>query len=133
MRQASWNLCPQDIQYNTACYADPDVTFSSIAGSSSTPMPDLPDGDWDLVLKKDIFQKVSLAGDQLWGATDSSTTAAALMAAAEEVRQQPGSDRYHHHQPGGSSITTVQWLRGLLCVCKSATCSLGGRVWAHAI
>ena len=58
MRQASWNLCPQDIQYNTACYADPDNTFNSIAGSSSSPMPDLPDGDWALVLKKDIFQKV---------------------------------------------------------------------------
>lgn len=58
MRQASWNLCPKDIQYNTACYADPDNTFSSIAGSSSSPMPDLPDGDWALVLNKDIFQKV---------------------------------------------------------------------------
>jgi hypothetical protein len=58
MRQASWNLCPQAIQYNTACYTDPDVTFNTIAGSSSSPMPDLPDGDWALVLKKDIFQKV---------------------------------------------------------------------------
>lgn len=58
MRQASWNLCPQAIQYNTACYADPDNTFNSISGSSSSPMPDLPDGDWALVLKKDIFQKV---------------------------------------------------------------------------
>ena len=58
MRQASWNLCPQDIQYNTACYADPDNTFNAIAGSTSSPMPDLPDGDWALVLKKDIFQKV---------------------------------------------------------------------------
>jgi hypothetical protein len=58
MRQASWNLCPQDIQYNAACYADPDNTFSSITGSSSSPMPDLPDGDWALVLNKDIFQKV---------------------------------------------------------------------------
>lgn len=67
MRQASWNLCPHDIQYNTACYADPDVTFSSIAGSSSTPMPDLPDGDWELVLKKDIFQKVNLAAEFLLG------------------------------------------------------------------
>jgi hypothetical protein len=58
MRQASWNLCPQDIQYNTACYADRDKTFNAIAGSTSSPMPDLPDGDWALVLKKDIFQKV---------------------------------------------------------------------------
>jgi hypothetical protein len=61
MRQASWNLCPQAIQYNTDCYADPDETFNSIAGSSSSPMPDLPDGDWALVLKKDIFQKVRAA------------------------------------------------------------------------
>lgn len=58
MRQASWNLCPQAIQYNTACYADPDITFNTLAGSSSSPMPDLPDGVWALVLKKDIFQKV---------------------------------------------------------------------------
>lgn len=61
MRQASWNMCPQAIQYNTDCYADPDNTFNSIAGSSSSPMPDLPDGDWALVLKKDIFQKVQAA------------------------------------------------------------------------
>lgn len=58
MRQASWNLCPQHIQYSSGCYADRDATFGSIAGSSSTHMPDLPDGDWALVLKKDIFQKV---------------------------------------------------------------------------
>lgn len=58
MSQVSWNLCPQDIQYNTDCYDDPDNTFSSIAGSLSEAMPDLPDGDWALMLKKDIFMKV---------------------------------------------------------------------------
>jgi hypothetical protein len=61
MSQASWNLCPQDIQYNTACYDDPDDAFSTISGSLSKPMPDLPDGDWSIVLKRDIFQKVSTA------------------------------------------------------------------------
>jgi hypothetical protein len=58
MQQASWNLCPQDIQYNADCYDDPDNRFASISGSLTKYMPDLPDGDWSLVLKKDIFQKV---------------------------------------------------------------------------
>jgi len=48
-------------EYNTACYDDPDDTFSTISGSLSKPMPDLPDGDWSIVLKRDIFQKVSTA------------------------------------------------------------------------
>jgi hypothetical protein len=60
MRQASWNLCPQAIDYNTACYDNPDNSFSTISGSLSKHMPDLPDGDWALVVKKDIFEK---AGD----------------------------------------------------------------------
>jgi hypothetical protein len=58
MQQASWNLCPQDIQYNADCYDDPDNKFASISGGLTKYMPDLPDGDWSLVLKKDIFQKV---------------------------------------------------------------------------
>lgn len=58
MRQASWNLCPTDIAYSTSCYDDPDNTFASITGATSRPMPDLPDGDWSLILNKDIFQKV---------------------------------------------------------------------------
>lgn len=58
MSQVTWNLCPQDIQYSTACYDDPDDTFTAIAGTLSKPMTDLPDGDWALVLKKDIFMKV---------------------------------------------------------------------------
>lgn len=60
MQQASWNLCPQDIQYNADCYDDPDNKFASISGSLTKYMPDLPDGDWSLVLKKDIFQKVCM-------------------------------------------------------------------------
>jgi hypothetical protein len=67
MRQASWNLCPQAIQYSSVCYANPDVAFTAIAGSVSSQMPDLPDGDWSLVLKKDIFQKVAGAARLLSG------------------------------------------------------------------
>eukprot|EP00879_Flechtneria_rotunda_P032401 GHRR01035602.1.p1 GENE.GHRR01035602.1~~GHRR01035602.1.p1 ORF type:complete len:274 (+),score=60.02 GHRR01035602.1:334-1155(+) len=59
MDQTTWNLCPQDIQYSTACYDDPDNSFNTIAGSLTKPMPDLPDGHWALIVKKDIFQKVS--------------------------------------------------------------------------
>jgi hypothetical protein len=75
MKQASWNLCPQAIQYSTACYTDPDVGFNSLSGASSTPMPDLPDGDWSVVLKKDIFQKAS-ATACVSGACELSTAAA---------------------------------------------------------
>jgi hypothetical protein len=67
MQQASWNLCPQDIQYNADCYDDPDNKFASSSGSLTKYMPDLPDGDWSLMLKKDIFQKV-------WNVSTAATT-----------------------------------------------------------
>ncbi|WIA39913.1 hypothetical protein OEZ86_013355 [Tetradesmus obliquus] len=91
MQQASWNLCPQDIQYNADCYDDPDNKFASISGSLTKYMPDLPDGDWSLVLKKDIFQKtrgavrdtVKLSQAAFWF----KVYVAAAAAAAEQARE----------------------------------------------
>eukprot|EP00883_Tetradesmus_obliquus_P001212 jgi/Sobl393_1/11292/SZX78320.1 len=91
MQQASWNLCPRDIQYNADCYDDPDNKFASISGSLTKYMPDLPDGDWSLVLKKDIFQKtrgavrdtVKLSQAAFWF----KVYVAAAAAAAEQVRE----------------------------------------------
>ncbi len=48
MSQASWNLCPVSIAYNSDCYYDKDQTFSSIQGEVHVSITDAPDGQWDL-------------------------------------------------------------------------------------
>lgn len=58
MDQASWNLCPEKIQYNSDCYFQDDQTFSSISGSVHMTLPDIPDGTWTLSMKRDLLEKV---------------------------------------------------------------------------
>jgi hypothetical protein len=58
MSQASWNLCPQKIQYDSSCYYSDDVTFDSISGSSHVTLPDVPDGVWALRVKRDLLSKI---------------------------------------------------------------------------
>ncbi|KAI8467677.1 MAG: hypothetical protein J3K34DRAFT_480735 [Monoraphidium minutum] len=58
MSQASWNLCPENIQYNSDCYYQEDQAFTTIAGSLHTTLPDIPDGDWSLRVKRDLMGKV---------------------------------------------------------------------------
>ncbi|PNH05688.1 hypothetical protein TSOC_008032 [Tetrabaena socialis] len=58
MQQASWNLCPLDTAYSTDCYYDTDKTFERLAGVQNLFIDDAPDGQWNLVLRRDIFNKV---------------------------------------------------------------------------
>ncbi|GBF96992.1 polycystin cation channel family [Raphidocelis subcapitata] len=58
MSQASWNLCPQKIQYDSSCYYGDDVTFDSISGATHVTLPDVPDGVWALRVKRDLMSKV---------------------------------------------------------------------------
>ena len=59
MQQASWNLCPQKTAYSGSCYySNADQTFSSLSGTSTSQILDAPDGTWNLVVKRDIFNKV---------------------------------------------------------------------------
>eukprot|EP00798_Chlamydomonas_sp_ICE-L_P006111 gene6111-2715_t len=64
MQQASWNLCPLKTAYSGNCYfsdntgTSTDKTFSQLSGTYTQAFLDVPDGDWNLVLKRDIFNKV---------------------------------------------------------------------------
>lgn len=60
MQQTSWNLCPtvgSDIKYSAGCYFPQDNRFNSLSGSYSKILDDLPDGEWTLMMRRDIFKK----------------------------------------------------------------------------
>lgn len=60
MQQASWNLCPSDgAPHGTDCYYTTDQTFDRVEGEFRVEIPDVPDGQWILVIKRDIFNKVA--------------------------------------------------------------------------
>ncbi len=59
MSQASWNLCPVETAYSTACYFDQDQGFDRLSGSQYFLIDDAPDGNWDLTVRRDIFNKIS--------------------------------------------------------------------------
>ncbi|GLC33126.1 hypothetical protein PLESTB_000367500 [Pleodorina starrii] len=58
MQQASWNLCPVSTPYSSDCYFDSDVTFDRLSGEQHYTLDDAPDGEWNLVVKRDIFNKI---------------------------------------------------------------------------
>lgn len=60
LQQTSWNLCPTQgtqVAFATGCYYEQDKTFSGLSGTFSAVLDDLPDGDWTLVMRRDIFKK----------------------------------------------------------------------------
>ncbi|KXZ51016.1 hypothetical protein GPECTOR_14g257 [Gonium pectorale] len=59
MQQSSWNLCPVSTAYSTGCYYDTDVTFDRLSGVQNYVIDDAPDGQWNLVVRRDIFNKVN--------------------------------------------------------------------------
>ncbi|KAG2493793.1 hypothetical protein HYH03_008013 [Edaphochlamys debaryana] len=58
MQQASWNLCPVATAYSTDCYFDSDVEFDRLSGVQNYAIDDTPDGQWNLVVRRDIFNKI---------------------------------------------------------------------------
>lgn len=58
MQQASWNLCPTQTAYSGDCYYDTDIKFDRLSGSMTRVIEDAPDGQWDLVVRRDIFDKI---------------------------------------------------------------------------
>jgi len=62
MQQASWNVCPKvgtKPAFSRGCYFEQDNTFTSLSGSYTKVITDLPDGVWTLIMRRDIFQKTS--------------------------------------------------------------------------
>ncbi|PNW70325.1 hypothetical protein CHLRE_17g715300v5 [Chlamydomonas reinhardtii] len=58
MQQASWNLCPLATAYSSDCYFDADKEFDRLSGVQNFVLDDAPDGDWNLVVRRDIFNKI---------------------------------------------------------------------------
>jgi len=73
MQDSSWNLCPAEdssffevyhiknstkIKHGSACYWESDNTFDQLTGHRLENIPDVPDGEWELVVKGDLFNKV---------------------------------------------------------------------------
>ncbi|GFR50551.1 hypothetical protein Agub_g12825 [Astrephomene gubernaculifera] len=58
MSQTSWNLCPLSTAYSSDCYYDTDITFDRLSGVQNYVIDDAPDGEWNLVVRRDIFNKI---------------------------------------------------------------------------
>jgi len=68
MKDAAWNLCPMEVDeligpkkifHGSDCYYEEDQKFEEQVGHVVREIDDVPDGDWSVVLKKDIFLKVA--------------------------------------------------------------------------
>ncbi|KAF5834587.1 hypothetical protein DUNSADRAFT_8712 [Dunaliella salina] len=62
MQQTSWNLCPTvgtDVAFSRGCYYAQDKTFNSLSGTFAEVLDDVPDGSWNLIMRRDIFRKTS--------------------------------------------------------------------------
>lgn len=68
MQDARWNLCPMEIDeligpmkifHGSECYYEDDQVFENQVGHQVFEVDDIPDGQWTIVVKKDIFLKVA--------------------------------------------------------------------------
>ena len=68
MNDAAWNLCPLEVDeligprkifHGSDCYYEEDQKFEDQVGHIVREIDDIPDGDWTVVVKKDIFLKVA--------------------------------------------------------------------------
>ena len=75
MSQASWNLCPEQIQYNSDCYYSDDNAFDAVAGTVHAALTDIPDGTWSLRIKRDMMGKVRGAVRKSAGVTQAAVLA----------------------------------------------------------
>ena len=65
MNQAAWNLCPLQTPYSTSCYYSSDNQFTRLSGEVHNMITDAPDGQWDLMVKLDTFDKIEVCA-RLW-------------------------------------------------------------------
>jgi len=68
MQDAKWNLCPMEVDeligpkkifHGADCYYEEDNGFEDQVGHKVFEIDDIPDGEWSIVVKKDIFLKVA--------------------------------------------------------------------------
>eukprot|EP00210_Caulerpa_lentillifera_P005376 g5138.t1 len=59
MSQASWNLCPKNgAPHGKDCYFTSAQRFDDLEGEVHVTLDDVPDGEWEVQLKRDYFNKV---------------------------------------------------------------------------
>lgn len=125
MNQAAWNLCPVKIQYNSDCYYDTDQTFTQLQGEVHATFPDVPDGDWDLVVKRDMMQKIrgavrdstKVAQAAFWVRVYIAATAAAAEQTYEQglLRVSGGASGWSGWCEGGGSMSPSACSAGRCC------------------
>ena len=90
MNDAKWNLCPLEMDENIGpkkifhgadCYYEEDQGFEDQVGHIIRKIDDVPDGDWTIVVKKDIFLKVAGAVRPRVNVTKEATHKRLLLAA----------------------------------------------------
>lgn len=60
MAATAWNICPLSQSYHgQECYYEESQTFGTVSGALSLEIPALPDAEWQLVVERDYFHKVS--------------------------------------------------------------------------
>mmetsp|Transcript_38784 Transcript_38784/g.53872 ORF Transcript_38784/g.53872 Transcript_38784/m.53872 type:complete len:1579 (-) Transcript_38784:245-4981(-) len=89
MQDAKWNLCPtedssffdvynigrntSDIKHGSACYYEEYQGFDMLEGHTKIVIDDVPDGEWQIVAKNDLFRKVKGAV-RTWAQVDALST-----------------------------------------------------------
>lgn len=73
MSQASWNLCPTlGAPHGSDCYFQEMQKFDTISGDVQITIDDIPDGQWEIRMKRDFFNKVKGAVRRLDGMKEQS-------------------------------------------------------------
>lgn len=58
MELAAWNICPEDAPHGKDCLFEEDQSFSTLRGSVTHAVGMVPPGSYELVVKRDYFNKV---------------------------------------------------------------------------
>lgn len=59
MTQASWNLCPtHGAPHGKDCYFTSAQVFTHLEGEVHVTLNDIPDGEWEVHIKRDYFNKI---------------------------------------------------------------------------
>ena len=89
MQDAKWNLCPLEVDevigpkkiyHGSDCYYEEDQGFEDQVGHHMVEIDDVPDGQWTIVVKKDIFLKVAGAVRPRLNVTKEATNKRLLLA-----------------------------------------------------
>lgn len=58
MELAAWNVCPEDAPHGNDCLFEKDQTFQALKGTISERIGGVPPGKYQVVIKRDYFNKI---------------------------------------------------------------------------